>query len=45
MGKGLEGKSYEEWLRPPGLFSLERDTERPHHGLQLTDEGKQRGRH
>ena len=37
--KGLENKSYEEWLREPGLLNSgeEEDEERPHCSLQLPE--------
>lgn len=43
--KGVEGKPYEVWLRPLGLFSLEKAEVRPHSGLQCLHKGKQRSRH
>uniref|UniRef100_A0A8D2MFW0 Methionyl-tRNA formyltransferase, mitochondrial n=1 Tax=Zonotrichia albicollis TaxID=44394 RepID=A0A8D2MFW0_ZONAL len=39
MGKGVEGKLYEEWMRTLVLSSLE-ETERPHCGLQHPPEGQ-----
>lgn len=33
--KGLEVKTYEEWLRLLGLFNLEETDGRPHGSLQL----------
>lgn len=44
MVKGLGRRSYEEWLRPLGLVSLE-ETEGRHCGFQHLHEGEQRGRH
>lgn len=39
--RGLTGKLHEEWLRSPGVFSLERKRQiRPHWGLQLPQEGQ-----
>ena len=35
--KGLEHKSYEEWLRELGLFGVEEAQERPYCSLQLPE--------
>ena len=35
MGKGLEGKMYEEQLKSLGVFSAEQAEWRPHDSLQL----------
>lgn len=45
MVKSLEGKPYEKQLRSLDLLSLEETEERPHCGLQLPHEGRQRGRY
>lgn len=42
--KDLEGKTYEEQLRLLGLFSLENNGGKPHHSLQLPNEGNRRVR-
>ena len=41
MVNGLEGKPYEEWLMPLGLFSLENTEARPHHGFHRSHKGRE----
>lgn len=45
MVQGLERKLYKKQLKSLGLFSLEETEERPLTSLQLSHEGKWRGRH
>jgi len=35
--RGLEHRSYKEWLRELGLFNVEEAHKRPYHSLQLPE--------